>query len=1175
MSFDYYWKKKVAYENEPYDPNIVLFARSVSKKGALKFFWATTKEVFDVIKSQKDSHFLETIEPKNTVKLAIDIDHQLDYDVDNLTSNIITDNIVRSVVLDINKHLEEEYNITDVEVIILRSKLYKRKISLHIIYKNVIFENIVQLKYFMKNIQNTFVDQNIYRVGVFRCMNCSKYGKDNVLNLYKGIKYKKPESSYQLFLDTLLTYNKYTEKDNIHRINNVMEKIMLKDPEKLKFETRGRKKKVQDSEKFNSVDSYYYIMNEMDLVLIEEILDNTPKKYIEEYHLWILVSYAVKDYYLHVSNDDPVILNEYKNRIYKAWDDWCQQSDKYNEKKNKNKFDILHLDRIKIDFLLDFPKRFNFVDDLKVPQHEIIRYYNFDKLVFTPSKYNILNIDAFDLSGYEGMDGLLEDKIIKSKIIAIKSPTGTGKTQFLKKILSKYPELPVISIVSRVNLAYEQVSSLKTIDNFQTYRENIDSRKLIIQLDSLKWLSSLEVQELYEEDKNEDVVEDKFDFVKEGKYLKFEEGIVILDEVNSLLEYFRSSTLRNNRKKIFLLFITLLKNASKIICMDADLCDMNMKFLFDVIESKDHILIYNQYKNRLGVNCQVFESDKRMKLVLIEHIQNLKYFIASFDSKSYMIQLVDEIMDYIKSNNICDKDGVPIENKFKIYASGIGEDQIDTKEWEKSFVFFTPKVIYGVSYTYSQKNVFCFATKETLNALHINQQIQRCRNQSNLFIFCKDKKNFRKYESMEEVSENTNMMIDHYIDATEELRELYQNTKVIDPKNEVRFYRDIYNHVIYTNDILKSHTKEYLIQILKKYGYNISFIHEDEFEVNDSLYIDDNYDSDDEDIEIEEKKKKEEKSIIEDKSKETKSIEGESLKSEAVKTVATKTNASLFSTNMSNISSLTFYSGNSQTLDDYTKKYKKSSDYSKKNIMEHMKGLDISKSSIGNKKTLKKIDEILPENIKIEDKKEERKKRLIEIFKIDETNCNHIEKMMLENDSYVEQHLNYRNLIKSDEDFNETLLNQEFRELIEERIAFKTIKIKYVRQLMKELGLNSLSDIKLGNKTRYNEKIESEWILKNLIYIKDKIFYFRGEKYDIELINQDGGFKIVYFMLIHMIKNLCGPYIIDQKRTQGDVIKDNKITEFFLNTEYIKMNDEIIGKNTTKKENNKISLFTS
>lgn len=278
---------------------------------------------------------------------------------------------------------------------------------------------------------------------------------------------------------------------------------------------------------------------------------------------------------------------------------------------------------------------------------------------------------------------------------------------------------------------------------------------------------------------------------------------------------------------------------------------------------------------------------------------------------------------------------------------------------------------------------------------------------------------------------------------------------------------------------------------------------------------------------------------------------------------------------MSNISSLTFYSGNSQTLDDYTKKYKKSSDYSKKNIMEQMKGLDISKTPVNNKKQLKKIDEILPENIKIEDKKEERKKRLIEIFKIDETNCNHIEQMMLENDSYIEQHLNYRNLIKNDEDFNETLLNQEFRELIEERIAFKTIKIKYVRQLMKELGLNSLNDIKIGNKTRYNEKIESEWILKNMFYIKDKLFYFKGEKYDIELINQDGGFKIVYFLLIMMIKNLCGPHIIDQKRTHGDVVKDNKITEYYFNLEYSKMHDEIISKNTTKKENNKISLFSS
>ncbi len=193
---------------------------------------------------------------------------------------------------------------------------------------------------------------------------------------------------------------------------------------------------------------------------------------------------------------------------------------------------------------------------------------------------------------------------------------------------------------------------------------------------------------------------------------------------------------------------------------------------------------------------------------------------------------------------------------------------------------------------------------------------------------------------------------------------------------------------------------------------------------------------------------------------------------------------------------------------------------------------------------------------KIKNKKKERKKKIIELFKIDENNCNDIEKKMLENDDMVTHHLNLRNILKTEDKFNETLIKQEFKELLEERVEQKFTKIKYVRKLMKELGLNNLEDIKVGNRQYYKNVINSDWILNNFDNIKN-LFNFRGEKYDRELLNKEGGFQIVYFLFINMLKNLCGSELIETKRSHPKS-NEQKITEYFINNSYLNDNKKII-----------------
>ena len=73
--------------------------------------------------------------------------------------------------------------------------------------------------------------------------------------------------------------------------------------------------------------------------------------------------------------------------------------------------------------------------------------------------------------------------------------------------------------------------------------------------------------------------------LKKCNYKLFKNGIIILDEVNSLLSHLRSPTLINRRKDTYLYLVELINNAKHVICLDADLSDWNIKFLQEIKES--------------------------------------------------------------------------------------------------------------------------------------------------------------------------------------------------------------------------------------------------------------------------------------------------------------------------------------------------------------------------------------------------------------------------------------------------------------------------------------------------------------------------------------------------------------------------------------------------------------
>ena len=785
--------------------DIKLFSRDYFQGS--KFFMASSyKQIFDIInknlntindlnKLNKLNNYYENYEKNDKVKLFVDIDFELKNRITSSQFDEFTEIMIKLVTNYINNYLDKTYNIKNPEILILRSNNYSSKISIHIIYQNVIFNDIYNIKYFFEELKysdyfnhhiHSLIDMNVYKVGCFRCIFNTKYDKNNMMNYHKFINYEynfddNEEIKYDLFLKTLVcNVNKNIEPIIVKLIHipNVIKRCLLK----------------KNFDKIDRVYDYIYEINDGFLKIIETCLSELNSDFCNEYDYWLVITSCINDLYYHI--DDI-----YQTKLYDIYTKWCEKSAKYDENNNHN---IFHRIKSPIDI--------NYILSITSKDFRLSPIYNYNKISFNIDKYNNIKDEISDLKDMKEEDF---NKLNDHEIIAIKSKPGTGKTTFLNKFLPKYFDKPILSIVSRTNLSYGHSDSMPYLINYKDSEAKdfkiYDSytakqkNKLVVQLESII----------------------NFDH----KY--FKDGIIILDEVNSLLNHFRSTTLSGKRKLIFRQFIEILRNANKILLLDADLTDWNLNFIFSITKNKNHIVYQNSYKNRVGIDAIFYNKSITLLNKLFDSLKENKFFICCFDSMTYLNTVAKNLKTYCEEFNLM-YEGKPLYDYFLIYTSKLGSNQIDTELWKNKFVLYSPKIIYGISFVYEFKtDVFCFITKSTLNALSINQQIQRCRNQSSVHIFCRNYYTYLKYKSITDVEEELQSMINYNILVNDEVNEL--NNNIIDNNTEdlSGYYNSIYTHTLYYDTMLKTNIKKYLICFLEEAGYNVIFDNTIDEYVND------------------------------------------------------------------------------------------------------------------------------------------------------------------------------------------------------------------------------------------------------------------------------------------------------------------------------------------------------
>lgn len=268
-----------------------LFSRDISEDGKQEFYVQSYEEIYNIVNNVKEAHLYEYFNDTDPARLFLDIDYKKD-------NKVKFSSILNEIIQLIDNTLEEHNRFNQAKIIL--KSCSNKKHSAHIIYPNVIFENIKQMKKFILDInsplvENKIIDTAIYKTGCFRLYKSSKMKYKIPLIYYKSINYKFIDDK-TIFYDTLVrNISHIPKKDYI--------KIKLEIPEKntLKMvQYTNESHKIIDNDEIIDIDilaDYVFIINE---------------QYGEKYKDWIKVGMA-----LYNCNQSEECFN--------LWCDWSKQ----------------------------------------------------------------------------------------------------------------------------------------------------------------------------------------------------------------------------------------------------------------------------------------------------------------------------------------------------------------------------------------------------------------------------------------------------------------------------------------------------------------------------------------------------------------------------------------------------------------------------------------------------------------------------------------------------------------------------------------------------------------------------------------------------------------------------------------------------------------------------------
>jgi hypothetical protein len=459
-------------------------------------------------------------------------------------------------------------------------------------------------------------------------------------------------------------------------------------------EKRGPKDKKEVTRETTTKDFEYDLTEDK----IKNILAKLPAKYLDNYSDWLVITTILKCHDQH-----------------KLWSQWSRQSTHYNKAKNENQWSN-NKGFIDINYLVWVLRKAG----------EDVEYVSKFKQ-YTPITKDISAIKQILFNKPFVSEGLSYKTFEEHDTIIIKSCTGTGKTtavaQHAAKFMSSASKL--LSITTRTSLSDQHEKSFGDIGmkNYQDIKANFnDVNSLTICLNSLAKLGDLGEDEL-------------------SNY------IVYIDEISSFLEFTHNDTLDGVLQQVFVLLQRLVKFAGKVIVSDALINDATFFFLKSR-PLENTVMLTNTFQKFKNVPAVRVRSEPAFLEKLVDHCNADKPFLFGSDSCDVVTKFYHRCIDRVTDPSL--------KGKFLLVTADTTTRIKDaSKEFEGKFVFFSPKITFGVDFSVdTPQDMFLYIKGNSINPAGMYQQATRTRNIENLFYYGESGNGVSRYDSKEEVEQN-------------------------------------------------------------------------------------------------------------------------------------------------------------------------------------------------------------------------------------------------------------------------------------------------------------------------------------------------------------------------------------------------------------------------------------
>jgi len=552
-------KLALEYINNNKNKNLYLISENISNFDHKKYYTIDHETLFMLTSIRKFSLY-EHYGPEDNIKLSFNINVKKKEIPQESNKKAYIDNLINKIIKLMELNLEQ-YGIKNSEIIVLESSS-EEQTSVHIIYTNVYFQSAHDIKVFTMFIESELIctkviDPFSYKQGYLRLLWSPEYGLSNTMELYKtyNCQYNNNKlGNKKLFFNSLL-----------RNINDKCQLVSINIPKDVKIVEKDRIKLNKNAFLRNIEEKNI----KTPLTLIKKYLDILNENRLNNYDNWVKIGMIIFNCHPNIDG-------------FNLWNEWSSKGINYAGRElcaykwNSFKFYSIGVGTLKFLAREDNLDMYSEIECiLEKRTFETIKL-NSNYLIDQNEKIK----DKKSIVTKELCKWINNKKI---KTLAIRSTYDTGKTTLVKKLLTEYEDKfeRILFVSYRQTLTNELHGNFKKLDINSYLDRAYNSDRLICQIESLHKIANKNI------DNNKLKVEiPSFD-------------LIVIDELESVLNHFESTTIKE-KEKTFNLLSDIIYNSDKILALDGDFNNRSFEYISNIMsyneEKPEYIILENEVK---------------------------------------------------------------------------------------------------------------------------------------------------------------------------------------------------------------------------------------------------------------------------------------------------------------------------------------------------------------------------------------------------------------------------------------------------------------------------------------------------------------------------------------------------------------------------------------------------